>query len=161
MPIPTWSVGQVLAASDVDNWFVPLAAYKTGNTTRSATSLASDPDLTLNVAASAVYDVRCYVLYSGAAATGMNFGFTAPAGVSGSYGTLYNVSGTGTTGSAWVWSATPNTAGTPAGNSLIIIEGTLITGVTAGVLAFQWASNTGGNNVTVINGSKLTARRVG
>ena len=37
MAIPTWSSGEVLSASDVNDYFVPLAAYKTGDTGRTTT----------------------------------------------------------------------------------------------------------------------------
>src|ERR1700755_1099479 len=53
---PTWTGGQGLSASDVNSWFVPLAAFKPSNTTISSNAtLTADPDLVLAVAASAVY----------------------------------------------------------------------------------------------------------
>jgi hypothetical protein len=162
MPIPTWSVGQVLAAADVDNWFVPLAAYKTGSTNRSTTPVIADPDLALTVAASAVYDVTAVIVYSAiTGTTGLNWVFAVPAGASGFFGGMLNVSGVGfaNVGNQWT---TGEVAGTPASTiQSIFISGTLVMSSTAGTFSFNWASNTGGNTVTVQTGSKLIAQRIG
>lgn len=162
MPIPTWSVGQVLAASDVNSWFVPLAAYKTGSTNRSTTSVTADPDLALTVAASAVYDVTAVIVYSAVTgSTGLGWVFAVPSGASGFYGGVVNVSGVGFSDVGAQWT-TAGVAGTPAATvQSIFISGTLVMSGTAGTFSFNWASNTGGNTVQVQTGSKLLARRIG
>jgi hypothetical protein len=156
--VPVYVTGQVLAASDCNNWFLPLAAYKTGNTIRSTTGNAADPDLVIALAASAAYDVSCSVLYSTAAAGGMTWGFTAPASPSGTFGVSYGKNGVGYTSELFTWGAATNAA-SPAGTQLLI-EGCIFT-TSAGNLTVVWASGTGGTNCTVSNGSKLMARRVG
>ena len=69
MPIPTWSVGQVLAASDVNNWFVPLTVVKPSDTARSSTtSMTNDPDLQLTLQGSATYMIQGVIFYDGPSA---------------------------------------------------------------------------------------------
>jgi len=52
VPLPTWSVGQILAAADVNTYFIPRTAYKTSAEHRSNTTLAADAQLTVPVDAS-------------------------------------------------------------------------------------------------------------
>jgi hypothetical protein len=161
MPIPTWSVGQVLPAADVNSWFVPLAAYKVGNTNRSTTPVTADPDLQLTVAANATYDMTAVIVYSAVTGgTGLNWVFAVPASASGWFGGMLNVSGVGFSDIGNQWT-TGEVAGTPAATvQSIFISGTLITAGTAGTFSFNWGSNTGGNTVTVQTGSKLVAQRI-
>jgi|SRR5215831_1090785 len=87
MAAPVWSVGQVLAASDVNNWFVPQVAYRTSNSSQvKSTTLTNDPVLFIPVAANAAYEFRMY-LYAASASTssGMKIAFTGPAGSSGAF----------------------------------------------------------------------------
>lgn len=151
MPIPTWSVGQVLAAADVNSWFVDLAAFKAANTVRNNATQTADPDLVVSLAASASYDVRCQLLYTGI----INWSFTVPAASTGSYGATYNVGGTGYTSVANGWTTTGSNAAAAA--QQVIIEGCIFTSVTAANLTLMWATS---GSATLINGSKLLCKRV-
>lgn len=159
MPVPTWSVGQILASADVNSWFVPLPAYKTSTTVRSTLSLSIDPDLQITLAASAFYEVRAGLIYS-AASGGFSFTWTAPAGFGGGYTASFNLSGTGSSTYGYTWAATP-LAGTPGGTFGILIEGMLSTAAAAGTFGLNWASGTGPASLTLGIGSYLAARRVG
>jgi hypothetical protein len=182
MAPPVFTVGQVIGAADVNSWFVPLAAYKASDTSRSnVTTRSADPDLQLSLAASATYDIRCYISYQtgNTAGIGVNFAFTFTGGTPGGrWGAIYRVSGdTGTTTNAgpagavdFNWTGTAVSAGTwnPAatpgdGHShSIMIEGTAIIGGTAGTLSFSWAQDTSNATALVVqSGSKLIAQRVG
>lgn len=150
MAAPTWVSGQVLSASDVNTWFVDLAAYKTVATTRTTLTVTPDPDLQLTVAASAFYEVHAAVGFN-CASGGISYNFSITAGTNGFYvlasagiNNLWNVLNTGTS----------NTAGG------LSIKGLLATG-SAGTLAFQWASNTGPASLAVNAYSYLKARRIG
>lgn len=165
MAIPTWVSGQILTASDVNTWFVPLAAVKTADTSRaSTTTLTADPDLTLSVGANSTYFVELILIYTGA--SGVNFfqwDFTVPTSATYVYSFIYqNSAGTtnvqqqnaGTSGS---WA---NTTGVTNFLSMEI-KGTLTTSSTAGTFALTWAQHaSGATNTTLRAGSQMMARRI-
>jgi hypothetical protein len=166
MPLPTWSVGQVLTAADVNSYFVPQAAYKTGTTTRaSTTTLANDPDLSIALAASSFYKVTAMLSYQ-AAATGVNFKwtFTLPAGSdSGIYGTTYIITTNTFSTEIRNWGDIP-IGGTPSANIgyPVLIEGMVHTGGAAGNMTLQWAQNVSSASGTSLNAkSHLIAQQVG
>jgi hypothetical protein len=151
LAIPTWTVGQVLTASDVNTWFVPLYAQKTANTSRaSSTTLTADPHLIVAMAASATYDLTCLFDYEADAANDMKFQFTLPAG-----GTMnYNYCGWGTTdlftnnagnGSGTVPTIGGGGAGVARG---VTIMGNIVTS-SAGNLGVNWAQNSSGGVATI------------
>ena len=156
MAAPTWVSGQVLTASDVNNWFVPFAGYKTSVTTRSTLTMSIDPDLQFALSASSMYEIRAGVIYT-AASGGFKYAWTLPSGTSGGYtislaqGTLMPL--------GLVWSAT-QVAATDGTVYAIQVMGALQTG-SAGTFGLQWASNSGPTSLTVGIGSYLTARRIG
>lgn len=158
MAPPVWSVGQVLAASDVNTWFVPLAGYKTSSTVRSTLALATDPDLQVTLAANAVYEVRAAIGYA-AASGNLSFTWTAPPGIGGNYVGTFSVAGT-TAADLYSWGGT-QAAATSGGNQGILIEGMISTGGSGGTLGLQWASGSGPASLTVSTGSKLALRRIG
>lgn len=165
MPIPTFTTGQVVAASDVNSWFVPLAATKANDqSVTSSTVLVSDSDLVLSVAASATYVVSGYLNYAGAAqGTGdLKLTFTVPAGATLSY-TLVRMDTAGATGLTNPSGATvTNVAGTSAvADRSVFISATLVLGGTAGSLQLQWAQNTSSTTATVVRArSWLWAQRI-
>ena len=68
MPPPVWVPGQVLAASDVNSWFLPVAVAKLADQSRTnSTTLVPDSELFVTVAASATYWFQLYLDYEGAA----------------------------------------------------------------------------------------------
>ena len=167
MAIPVWQVGQVLSASDVNTWFIPVAVKKTSNTARASnTSITSDPQLTLPVAANADYKFEALILFNGAAsASDFQWRFTVPSGAVMNY-TCPHADATGTlVGISIVYNApsvlTSQTTGTGNDRSATM-TGMLTTAATAGNLVFQWAQNTSnGTATTVETGSYLYLQRCG
>lgn len=141
MPIPTWSVGEVLSAADVNNWFVPLYGAKGNDLTRSSTGVTADPDLAVTVAANATYDVACDLYYGSTSAANFQWGFSAPAGIQASrYNAVYIPSGTATVIQAVDWTATPTAVNIGSGlTGVVRISGTLFVGGAGGTFAVTWA----------------------
>lgn len=167
MPLPTWSVGQVLAASDVNNYFVPLAAYKTSDTSRSnSTSPSNDPDLTLTLAASAFYWFEFFLNFEGSAtgSQGIKWGFTVPTGTLVRYhGTWSNVTSNAEVGHTWTGAQQPS-AGTDGAGNLhgASGRGTVFTSTTAGSITLQWAQNVSeASAITLHAQSALILQRIG
>lgn len=159
MAIPTWVAGQVLTASDVNSWFVPVAAVKPGDTSRtSTTALAADPDLVVAVAASQSYRVWCYLNYEGAAVgTGdLKWSFTVPAGATMRYQSIsVNTAGTLSPlliGPTWN-GASVNSAGTnsPGNPMSVTMHATLVVAGTAGNVTLTWAQNTSSATSTTLH----------
>src|ERR1700733_4519961 len=83
--IPTWTPGEVLASADVNSWFVPLAGYKAGSTSRASTTAQSnDPDLIITVAANAIYEFVLWLNYEGGTqgSSDLKMGLAVPASAS-------------------------------------------------------------------------------
>jgi hypothetical protein len=167
MAVPTWSVGQILTAADVNSWFVPIAVYKvsTESVTSSAT-LQNDDVLFASVAANAVYKVELGLVYDGATAGDIQLGWTMPAAAA--ITNVHTVAIT-TAGAASTDDVTTATAGNPSFGALG--TGTncgyggvwiLTTAGTSGTLQLQWAQNTSSATATrVFAGSYLVLQRIG
>lgn len=170
MAPPTWVVGQVLTAADVNSWFVPLTVTKTADqSVTSSTALVNDTALSVTVAANATYQLMdCVLFYNGAAqgTADLKFQFTGPAGstlnmtalafpTSGGFG--------GTVFSGITGLSATRTAGTNGSSNTLpaLLYGTLVTTATAGTFQLQWAQNTSNATATIIKaGSVLTLYRV-
>jgi hypothetical protein len=163
MPIPTWSVGQVLSASDVNTWFVPLNVIKpSGQTVTSSTALVNDSALVLAVVSNSVYCVQGAIQYNAASGGDLKYTFTVPAGASGFYGwTATNITAfNGGASSAWTDTNTGQGNGTSTFMN-IRITGVLNVGGASGNLQFRWAQNTSsGTATTVMGNSALLAYRI-
>ena len=166
MPIPTWSVGQVLAASDVNNWFVPVTVVKPTDTGRSnTTSMTNDPDLALTLQGSATYMISGVIFYDGpsAGSSDIQWTFNPPTGAAGKYWCArQNLSGAyaGAFTFFWTDTVTANTNGVSS-NMVVPITGILAMGSSSGTLHFLWSQNTSnGTNTHVQNNSFLTAQRI-
>jgi hypothetical protein len=172
MPVPTWSVGQVLAASDVNNWFVPLTVIKPSTTSRaSTTTLTADPALTLTLSAGASYEVHGLIFYTGLNAGGyLGFNWTVPASGAFSYLATVAMQGGGVDGGynnnvAGVEYGAATTVGPcwTQGPGVLLcaqISG-LATGGTGGALTFNWAQFVSNGTATTINqNSYLIATRI-
>jgi hypothetical protein len=174
MPIPTWSVGEILASADVNAWFVDEAAYTTvAQHAVNTTTLASITSLALPVAANALYQWDLYLLYDGGTfgASDLKVNFTVPASTTAAFQILdFNASGAspgvdvrrlGFT----VPLASAVILGTQGAGSLCsaAFGGTVDTAATAGNMQPQFAQNTAFAAVdTVIHiGSSMTLRRIG
>jgi hypothetical protein len=167
MGIPNWSVGQVLTASDVNNWFVPMAVFKPSSTSiTSSTSLTADPHLTVSVAASCTYLADLVLLYKGPNGAGFfQWDFDVPASATFQYVQVYqNSSGNaavqyGTAGTSSSWANTEGTGGTT--NDAMRISGTLVVSTTAGTFDLTWAQHaSNGTATTLLAGSSMTLQRV-
>jgi hypothetical protein len=171
MPIPTWSVGQVLASADVNNWFVPLAAFKPSlQAVTSSTTLVNDTQLFLPVAANAQYFFLLYLSYDGGTqgSSDLKFQFTGPSGGNASFSYLYYPTsggvGANTNIARTTNLSTPVPIGTDGAGVLLVayMIGTLTTASTSGTLQFQFAQNTSSATATTVHtGSALIAHRIG
>ena len=165
MPVPTWVVGQVLSASDVNSWFVPLAGVKSANQTISSqTTFVNDADMRLAVAANSTYMFHVYMRYSSGTGQDWKTSFTVPSGASAHFQRI-GQDGGGNFGSAGDFNDTNSI--TSQGNGVGVIMnaqfmGVLTTAGSAGNLIFQWAQNTSGAfNTTLYANSYLLAQRIG
>ncbi len=162
---PVLRVGQRFTA-DLASSMLPDYAYKTGTTARtSTTTLASDPDLQLPVAADALYEMKLSVQFTGPDTADVNIGWTGPAGCgmqwdiqtlgTGAAGYATDISGAYALGSTLVCGLLNSTA------APIVCTGFVDTAGTAGTLAFRWAQGvSNASAVTALAASFLRLRRV-
>jgi hypothetical protein len=166
---PTWSVGQVLAAADVNTWFVPRAAYKTSAQHSTTTTLANDTQLALPVDANAIYDWKLYLFYDGGTlgSGDLAFNFTFPTGLAAAFQILgYNAASNDVERLGWQLPLGSNTIiGTEGLGNLrsATVTGSVDTAAAGGTLQLQWArsSNASGVDTIVHVGSYMTLWRIG
>ena len=165
MPVHTFNVGDVLAASDVNSWLAPLAGVKSADQTISSqTTLVNDADMRFAMAATATYEFRVYLRYSSGTGQDWKSSFSIPAGavcrfqrigkdLSGNFGSVTEQTDAGSVTSL----------GSGVGSILNAnFIGVVATTGTAGNLVFQWAQNTSGAfNTTLYQYSYLVGRRIG
>jgi hypothetical protein len=162
-----WFSGQDITAASLNN-MQPLNAYKPTATSRaSTTTLTADPNLAAAVVASGVYEVECYLDYTGAAqgSGDLKFGWTGPSGAALSWSALgFAVSGGFTTPELICNNTITSTrqVGSNSGSTVDCwIKGVLTVSSTAGTLTFTWAQNTSSSTATVLSaGSWLRLTRV-
>ena len=162
MPIPTWAVGQVLTASDVNTWFVPLNIVKPADTTRTGTTPSDDPDLILAVAANATYVFTAYLRYQGSIiSNSWKLTWAVPASTIMRYcpGVFVDASGATVFDLNYAGADTVLINSNALGQALNI-SGTITTAGTAGNVKMQWSFNTGGGNMTIQQYSWLSLQRV-
>lgn len=165
MAVPTWSVGEVLSANDVNTWFVPATVVKPQDTGRfSTTSMTNDPDLVLALGASGSYMIHGVIFYDGpsAGSSDIQWTFTLPTGAAGKYFcTRQNLTGqfSGAFTFFWTDTVTANTNG--VGTNMAVELHGIVGTASAGNMRFLWAQNTSNaTNTHVQNNSFLTARRI-
>jgi hypothetical protein len=161
-------VGEVLAAADVNAWFVPLSAYKASDQSDSsgATSFHSDNDLLVTVAANALYDLRLFVIYSGGTQGSSDFQFAwqFPASTTMTWTWQgLNSSGAQTSSAFFDQTGGPAAGTNGAGNKRVIVAtGTVDTSAASGTLVLRWRQNTNPAVATVVYaGSELVLTRTG
>jgi hypothetical protein len=166
MAVPVWVPGQVLVASDVNTWFIPLAVVKPGDeSATSNTTLHNDAALVLPVAVSSAYEFSCYIFFQAFAGGDIKWTWTGPAGITLVYDSLHNEGG-GTLLNASATTYGLASAGQAAGggagvNEAIVMRGTCVTGGTAGNLQLQWAQQTSSATATIVKAnSHLVLRRI-
>ena len=167
MPIPTWTANQVLASDDINQWFVPLAAYKAADqSVTSSSTLVNDTALVLTPRINCVYWMELYVSYEGGTngSADLKAQFTVPAGAAIIYAETHNSSAAiGTVVTGLKAAASTLTAGTNGAGSVqpLFATGTFTMGTTPGNLQFQWAQNTPSATATIVHaGSALLLRRI-
>jgi hypothetical protein len=159
-------VGQVLSASDVNTWFVPVTAVKPADTGRTGTSASADPDLSIAVAANATYHVKAVIQYKGPTngTSDAKFGISAPSSSTGfSIVTRLQITAFPTTTIDWNALGNTSNAGTNGTGVTLpcLIDASVTTAATAGNIAVIWAQNTSSGTTTVMAGSQLIIQRTG
>lgn len=166
MAVKQWSVGDVLAAADMNAWTVPLASVKPSDTGRAnTTSVTADPDLRVTVAAGASYEIRCIVRYKGGAngSSDMQCTITVPASSSGFFVlNRINISGLAVGFDDGNFGTAKNVATNGTGTTMQLLIAASLTTTNSGTVAFAWGqAQSSGTATTVIAGSTITAQRIG
>src|SRR5262245_3251832 len=168
MAVPTWTTGQVLTASDVNTWFVPISAIKTANeSVTSSTTLQNDDHLVIALAANSTYWVNITLIIDGATGGDFKADFTGPAGatpllhVDG-----HNLSAAATTDDAITLMETfgdvihIGTLGVGS-HTAVSMRGPVSIAGTAGNMQLRWAQETSSASATrILTGSAMWARRI-
>jgi hypothetical protein len=167
MAIPIWTVGEVLASSDVNSWFVPVEAVRTSTqSVTSSTVLVNDTQLLVPVAANASYHFLTYLFYEGGTqgSSDIKVGYAVPAGTTMRYHRIYaNTSGLAVNISTLtetdVQGAGTQGAGIACG---LTHHGTIVTSATTGNVQLQWAQSTSSATATqVLAQSAILLTRIG
>lgn len=145
-------------------------AYKTGDTTRTATTVLADPDLTVQITNSnGAFIIEAYLVISGDPNADINVNFTVPTGSSGSWTPLnYNTAATGNNGPvelvATQWSGSRTFGLHPNGTTQygIHVRGLLdLTAAPTNAVTVNWGAATGGGTGTTLAfGSFLKSTRI-
>lgn len=143
-------------------------AIKPSDTTKNNNStIAADPDLTLELLPNSRYLVKLVGVVDGSNTADIKWNFTIPAGATGyQQPDGLAVATTGTTGSmneaASLWTATPAIATAGVGTKTMFTpQGILITGATGGTFTFNWAQSTAdATDTTLFAGSTLSVVRI-
>jgi len=166
MAPPVYSVGQVLAAADCNNWFTPEAAIRlTNSAVHTGGSPTADTVLSVALAANASYEFRVHVLYSGTITGGFKFGFTVPASATGILAGSWDTAGGGT----FIAPATPTsltgsitqTIGTNGGIYSLRVVGSITTSASSGNLTVVYSENGTSTGASLQAGSLISANRIG
>jgi hypothetical protein len=164
MAVKSWNVGDVLSASDMNTWTVPLVGIKSADQTiTSQTTLINDADMRFAVAAGATYEFHVYLRFSSGTGQDWKSSFGVPAGANCRFQRLGRDLTAAFAGDAEFQASDSVTSqGRGVGNiSNAQFMGVLFTAGTAGNLIFQWAQNTSGAfNTTLYANSYLTGRRI-
>src|SRR5215475_13232657 len=165
---PTWAVGQVLTAADVNGWLVPQCAIKTsGFTATSNTTLANDPHLILPVAANAIYDMMMFLWYEGGTlgSSDLKAAHTTPASTNWNVHIIaFNGAGNDVSRLSWQNGSTPFIWGTEGAGNMrgVQVRGLISTSSTSGNIQWQFAQNTSSATTTTVHSqSYMTLQRVG
>jgi len=167
LAVKQWNVGDVLTASDMNAWAVPLAGVKSADQTIiSNATLINDADMRFAMSASSIFEFHCYVRFSSGTGQDLKVSFSVPAGADARFNAIRkDLTGTFAGDGDWnaASSVTAQGAGVGSANArTMILTGVAFTAGTAGNLIFQWAQNTSGAfNTTLYQYSYITGRRVG
>lgn len=177
MALPTFASGSRVRASaltalvaELQNLFSDtLKVIKPADSpARTNNTLAVDPDLSLALLASTSYDFTFKVFYGSNATADIQFAVAFPTGAAVTWGGQRIVTAASPSGDmdAGIYVAptsavSPIAAAGTGGDTLIMIEGTIVTGVTAGNVTLWWAQNTTNVSGAIVRArSTATARRI-
>jgi len=144
-------------------------AFKLSDTSRTTTTVTSDPDLSIGLPdASGIYAIEALLNVRGDAAADINVGWSAPAGATGSWTPInFNVTASGNSANVEIvsslWSAqrTMGLHATPTTPYGVHVRGFIRNNGTSGNLVVQWAAATAGGTGTIMGlGSWLTAEKL-
>jgi hypothetical protein len=168
MPFKTFVDGAVLQAdADVDRFFIQQTHVikSADESVTSSTTLQNDDQLAVPLLASSHYWIEAFLIYSAATASDLSLAISVPTGAAlywshgglrgGATSSVDNISRTfvDETGTGWI--------GGTGGDAVVMGEGHVTTGVTAGNLQIRWAQNTSGATATIVKaGSILIAQRL-
>jgi len=165
-----WATGRVSSGSSALG--LPRYAYKPAHTDRvSTTTLADDPDLTMQLDANAVYYVEFWLHYAAMDAVRFKTAWTVPASANGGrsalgpdQGQILSSTSSGGVGRFGVHNFTTTciygSRDSTGNQCLAVEEGTVIT-TTAGTCALQWAQATSSTTFTRLGlGSLMRATRL-
>lgn len=169
MATKQWNVGDVLTASDMNVWTVPIATIKPADTGRNTTTtLTADPDLVIAVAANTIYDVRFLIRYKGGTngSSDLSMQINVPSGSTGFWVALRDDISAPTGPPGFVDSAfgsALNFATNGTGNTQqALLFASVNTAGTAGNISLLWAQHiSNGTNTTLMANSFMVAQRIG
>ena len=165
MSPPVWTVGQVLAAADVNSWFVPLAVVKgSDQSVTSSTVQVGDTALFLPLAASCTYLWRANIYYEGGTqgSSDIQWSFAVPSGSNCRYSGVYQDTGGNVVAPNLVGTSTNHAGSNGAGNYRSLqFQGHIATSSTAANFSLNWAQNSSNGTATIVHAySWLMAQRV-
>ncbi|TGZ14755.1 hypothetical protein DV517_62380 [Streptomyces sp. S816] len=168
---PTIYAGQRITSALLTS-MLPIAAFKAANTDRTATTtLADDPDLSVQIAANATYRVVFYLHYAATNVARFKTAWTVPSGTTGNraavgpdQGVVLSSTSSGGQG-RWgvhnfVTACTYGTRDSSSNQCFAQEEATIFT-TAAGTLAIQWAQVTSDASVArLAAGSSMHVQRL-
>lgn len=164
MAAPTWTTGEVLTSSDVNEWFVPIAAVKTSDQQVSSSTLANDSELVITIGADKYYQFDMYIEYEGgtSGSSDMKWTFTLPGSTTLHYTAFFvGTGGSVVTNPNLIYASDTKAAETDGTTRMGVIFSGIIWGSSSGDVQFRFARNSGsGTGPTVHKGSWMTARRI-
>ena len=164
---PTFATGDVPSATQVNEWFVNvLFARKTADeSVTSSTTLQDDNDLSVSVAANAVYELSMVLRYDGSTAGDLLWQIVGPSGSSmhmSSHRLTVPAVGIGDDSFSYEAGTAGNAGALGVGvDAVVQIQGIVIVAATAGTTKLQWAQNTSSATATRVRaGSFMRLTRV-
>ncbi len=168
MAMKVFGVGDVLAASDVNEYLVNTKyAVKNGDTSRASnTTLTNDPDLSVAVDANKSYEVKVRLQYLSTSTANLKISCSVPGSATFSGAIIGYGVGAAFASVTVVDSGAPITgtfhcAGFAAFDGALEVSGILNTAGAAGNFTLQWAQDTSAGTTTIMRtGSSMLLRRV-
>jgi hypothetical protein len=136
----------------------PSLIAKPGDTTRSSTTFATDPHLTLALEANAIYRWDGFLRFSGNDNIGIKIKFSLPSGCAGYWVAVTDMGGSSINLTEVHSDTELDAMSWASSHRAIKWQGHLLTGSTAGQVALSWAAWNSGS-ITLYTGSWMDARR--